>query len=78
MDLWSGLCSESFSEYYTAGDDCQVVCPQCGRLAPVTETPQIQRLRKSIGSHVRSTAPVVVPGSEGTEDNSSLQEERRR
>ena len=27
-----------------------MVCPQCGNLASVTETPQIQRLRRRIGS----------------------------
>ena len=32
------------------GWGCQVVCPHCGGLAPVTETPQIKRLRRSIGS----------------------------
>ena len=36
----------------TLGYDCQVVCPQCGHLAPVTETPQLQRFRRSIGSQV--------------------------
>ena len=33
-----------------------MVCPQCGGLAPVTETPQIQRLRRR------------MPGTEGSSD----------
>ena len=49
-ELWScGLCSDWVSECYTE-DECQVVCPQCGNLASVIETPQLQRLRRRIGS----------------------------
>jgi len=50
VELWSCAPSESVSA--TLGYDCQVVCPQCGHLAPVTETPQLQRFRRSIGSQV--------------------------
>ena len=64
--LWSSshgaVCALSDSVNATslmnAQSECQVVWPHCGGLAPFTETPQIQRLRQSIGSHVRSTAPM--------------------
>eukprot|EP00434_Breviolum_minutum_P027835 symbB.v1.2.024621.t1/scaffold2344.1/size81749/8 len=50
-ELWTVL---RVSQEFYMGYDCQVVCPQCGHLAPVTETPKLQR--------------VVVPGSEGSSD----------
>eukprot|EP00434_Breviolum_minutum_P025203 symbB.v1.2.022263.t1/scaffold1971.1/size94200/1 len=49
----TGLCSECLRDCYITQEcesECQVVCPHCGNLAPLTETPQLKRLRRSIAS----------------------------
>ena len=38
----------------------QVVCPHCGNLAPLTETPQLKRLRRSIASCAPPPAELSV------------------
>lgn len=44
------------------GNECHVVCPHCGELAPLSETRQLKRLRKSCSAAQLSSSAGVSRG----------------